>query len=334
MRITRETLLKASRDAVSQRVRSDRGIIAVYVVGSLLSDNPLLGGTTDIDLVFIHDSEPLQPREITRLSNDVTLDIAHHCQADYNHPRHLRLQPWIGPAISRSRIVFHDTQHWFEFTQASVSAQFNRPENVIARSRQQSEAARQQWQAISAGPRNHQENLMAYLKAIELGVNAIASLSGPPLTERRFLLHFPERALSIGKPGLASGLLGLLGAEHVEPDQIRAWLPFWMAANQALEGLEGIPLRLHPYRRPYYERAFSALLAGDQPAVVLWPMLRTWTLAINCLPVGTVHQAPWQEACQLLHLGPDHIDERLSALDAYLDTIEEILDGWANQNGV
>ena len=335
MRITRETLLKAGRDAVVQRIRSDRGVLAVYVIGSLLSDDPLLGGTTDIDLVFIHDSEPLQPREIARLSSDVTLDISHHRQADYSHPRHLRLQPWVGPAIASSRIVFHDTQHWFEFTQSSVSAQFNQPENVFGRARPLAESARQQWIEIESGPAsNHLGNLLAYLRTIEAGANAIASLSGAPLTERRFLLHFPERARLIGKPGLASGLLGLLGADSVDSDQLRAWLPLWQAAIQALDGLDGVPLRLHPYRRSYYERAFGALLAGEQPTALLWPMLWTWTLALSCLPAATPHLEAWLDACQQLNLGPDRFDEKLSALDAYSDNIEDSPDAWARQYGV
>jgi predicted nucleotidyltransferase len=334
MRITRETLLKASQDVVTQRIRMDRGIIAVYLVGSLLSDNPLLGGATDIDLVFIHDSDPPQEREIGRLSSDITLDIAHHRQADYKHPRNLRVQPWLGPSVFSTRVVLHDTQHWFEFTQASVTSQFNRPENVISRARPQAESARQLWLEIEPNTNNHLKNLLSYLKAIKTGANAIASLSGAPLTDRRFMLNFPERSQAIGKPGLASGLLGLMGADHASADQIRAWLPFWQGAMQALEGLDQIPVSLHPYRRSYYERAFGAILSGDQPVTVLWSMLWTWTQAINSLPAGSPHISAWQEACFNLKLGPEQFDEKYSALDAFLDNIEETLEVWSKQNGV
>ncbi len=54
MRITPEILQKLARDTVAQRTRSDRDVVAVYLQGSLLRDDPLLGGTADIDLFFIH----------------------------------------------------------------------------------------------------------------------------------------------------------------------------------------------------------------------------------------------------------------------------------------
>ena len=54
MRITRETLLKIAKDTVTQQVRSRHDLVSVFLIGSLLTDDPLLGGTTDIDLIFIH----------------------------------------------------------------------------------------------------------------------------------------------------------------------------------------------------------------------------------------------------------------------------------------
>jgi hypothetical protein len=44
MRITTETLLKIARDTVAQRTRSDRSLLAIYLTGSLLESEPLLGG--------------------------------------------------------------------------------------------------------------------------------------------------------------------------------------------------------------------------------------------------------------------------------------------------
>ena len=64
MRITRETLIKAARDNAKQRSQSDRRLVCIYLTGSLLEDEPLLGGTTDIDLVVVHDSEPSVNREM------------------------------------------------------------------------------------------------------------------------------------------------------------------------------------------------------------------------------------------------------------------------------
>jgi len=334
MRITRETLLKAAKNFVDQRAHTDHDLVAVYVVGSLLTEEPLLGGTADIDLVFIQNRTPDVPREIVRLTAEVTLDIAYYDEADYRHPRHLRLDPWVGSSLCDTRIVLYDTQHWFEFTQSSVGSQFYIPENVLSRSLLQSEKARNLWESMQSSVGSHPLKLLNYLKSVKSAANAVASLSGPPLTERRFLLKYPDRTAEIGRPGLAAGMMGLLGADLAEPERVQTWLSGWHASLQALEGEKDIPIRLNPYRFPYYERAVEAILASDHPQAVLWPLLRTWTLACSCLPSDSPHLVPWQEACEHLHLGSNHFEEKLSALDAYLDTIEETLEKWGEENGV
>ena len=134
MRITREALLKLARNTVDLRTRLDRHLVCVYLTGSLLSNEPLLGGTTDIDLVFVHDSEPPVAREVERVSDEVHLDIAHFSQMVFQHPRSLRLDPWLGGYLIENPVVLYETQHWFEFTQASVAAQFNRPETILGSS--------------------------------------------------------------------------------------------------------------------------------------------------------------------------------------------------------
>ena len=67
MRITRETLLKIARDTAAQRARASRDILCIYLTGSLTTDQPLLGGVTDIDLIIVHGSEPPVEREVLRL---------------------------------------------------------------------------------------------------------------------------------------------------------------------------------------------------------------------------------------------------------------------------
>lgn len=335
MRITRETLLKIAKDTATQQVRARRDLVSVFLVGSLLTDDPLIGGTTDIDLIFIHDREPEAPREIVRMSPEVTLDIAHHSQADYNQPRHLRLHPWIGPAIRDSHIVFYDTQHWFEFTQASVSAQFYQPENVFGRAQQGADKARQIWLELQL---NHGEsaalNMYNFLQAVELSSNAVARLVGSPLTERRFLFNFPERARAINQPGLIHSLLSLIGSDLVDVALIKTWLPAWQEAYQSIQVQSVHPIRLHSDRLLYYERAIESLLSSEMPMTALWPLLSTWADIIPCLPDSPKALADWQKVCQQLHLDPDHLDEKINGLDAYLDTIEEVLDSWAKSNGI
>ena len=53
MRINSEMLIKTARDHVAKRLRQPNDIVAVYLTGSDTSEEPLLGGTTDIDMVFV-----------------------------------------------------------------------------------------------------------------------------------------------------------------------------------------------------------------------------------------------------------------------------------------
>jgi hypothetical protein len=334
MRINRDTLLGIAGDTVAQRVRQDRGILSAYLCGSLLGDNFLLGGSADIDLVFIHIDTPPAEREIVRLTDEVHLDIAHYAQKVFREPRRLRQHPWLGPTIFSCRLL-SDPQHFMDFTQASVRGQFEQPDHVLERARPQLGHARQIWEGVTrkgVGQAGAQE-VGLYLKAIEHAVNAVACLSGAPLTERRLLLGFPERAAAARHPGLYPGLLGMLGAPRVIPEAIRPWLPQWEEMYAALPEAER-PARLHPARRAYYLRAFRALLEGEQPQAVLWPLLRTWTNAITLLPPGHALQDAWQASCRELGLLDDAFTERVEALDAYLDMVDETLDGWARANGV
>ena len=154
MRINRDTLLGIANDTVAQRVRQDHGILSAYLCGSLLGDHFLLGGSADIDLVFIHIDLPPVGREIQRLTDDVHLDIAHYSQKDFREPRRLRQHAWLGPTIFSCRLL-HDPQHFMHFTQASVRGQFERPDHVLERARPQSAHARQVWVELSGKAAGH-----------------------------------------------------------------------------------------------------------------------------------------------------------------------------------
>jgi hypothetical protein len=335
MRITRETLLKIARDTALQRARANRRITCIYLTGSLRRDDPLLGGTADIDLFIIHDSEPLMAREMVRLSEEVHLDIAHLSGEVYQQPRHLRADPWVGGYLCDNPIVLHDQAHWFEFTQASVNAQFYRPDYVIERAEPLAEVARQTWMNLHTGTfKAGPQKLMAYLSTLEKAANAITCLTGVPLTERRFLLNYPQRAQLIGRPGLASGLVDLLTSEQpISEETWQTWMIGWNAAYQAVGEPETFPARLHPCRRGYYERAILAL-RNDHPEAALWLLLRTWTTALCNLPENAATRQPWEAALQTLQLDEEHFPLRLAALDAYLDSVEETLDMWSKTNGV
>jgi len=334
MRITRDTLLKAARTAVQQRTMRDHHIVCVYLTGSLIDDLPLLGGTADIDLIFVHDHAPDEPREIIRLTPDVHLDLAHHDQNIYNQPRELRLNPWVGSYMVKDPIVLHGTQHWFEYVQATVFSKFYQPEFVIGRSQPLIEKARQTWLDFQLDPADPDPNrIWMYLQAIENAANALAILNGPPLTERRFLLQYPERVQELGYPGMSSGLADLLGKTLPSFSDFKEWQIQWQESLHLVGKSENCPISLNPIRFGYYTRAAEAL-ANDRMDVALWIVLRTWTQALLCLPEEKEAHAHWQE--KLTHIGMhgDSFQERLNSLDLYLDQVEEIIEKWAQQNGL
>ena len=332
MRISTETLLHLAEDFITQRIFDQRDILAVYLHGSLLGDAPVIGGTADIDLFFVHIDRVQPAREIERITDDIHLDVAHDSREVYRRTQALRLHPWLGPVINSCKIMY-DPQHILDFIQAGVRSQFDRPDNVLARARQQAHQARQAWLGFQRRPpAPGPQGLKEYLAAVQSAANAVALLSGPPLTERRFLVQFSQRAQAANRPGLLAGLLGLLGGSHAASDLLRSWLPAWQAAYQAQPAAtEAETIRLHPHRFHYYYKAMETFLSAEATApMVLWPLLLTWT---DLVMKTSVPMLTWQEAVSQLGLEGDSLLERLEALDAYLDTVDETLDTWGEENG-
>jgi len=334
MRITRDTLLKIARDTTAQQTQINRHIICVYLTGSLLGDDPLLGGSTDIDLIFVQNTEPLHEREIIKFTDEIHLDIAHISQTKFSQPRNLRSDPWIGSYMCANPMVLFDIKHWFEFTQAGVCAQFNRPDNVLTRSRPLAEAARQSWLSLSTQKEIPAcQQVRIYLKALENAANSIACLNGPPLTERRFLLNLADRAEAAGHPELADGWMDLFNCSPLTEEDWQKWIKGWREDLLKAGQLQNPPVALHPYRLVYYERAID-VLRSDHPIAALWLLIHTWSRAICSLPENSPHSKSWQTACRALELDGEKLSVRVEALDGYLDSLEDVLEDWAQQNGV
>ncbi len=224
MRINREFIQKFILETVDRRTRSGSNVLAVFLCGSFLGENYALGGSADVDLFFVHLDPPELEHELLRMTDDIHLDIVHHCQQDYRDTRHLRVHPWLGPSLNACKILY-DPQHFLDFIQASVRGQYGRPDHVFQRARVQADKAREIWfhlqsDSIDGSPAAVNE----YLTAVENAANAIASLIGAPLPERRLLLEFPARAEALGRPGLFHGLLGLLGSPRLERELLTSWL--------------------------------------------------------------------------------------------------------------
>jgi hypothetical protein len=333
MRINRNMLLKLANDTVEKYANVDHSILAIYLQGSLLSDEPLIGNTADIDLFFVHNDDVPLEREIVRVSDEVHLDISHHSHRVYRQPHELRVDPWLGPVVYNCKIMY-DPQHFIDFIQASVRGQFNNPENVVTRVQKQAVHAREMWESFNDSPRQPDpRDASLYLQALEHAADAVAGLNGHTLTERRFLpslLHYAELA---HKPGLYKGFLGLLGASEVETEDLRAWLPEWHAAYGSLAENQ-TPVRLNPHRLLYYQRAIEVMLDGSTPHDTLWPLWRTWTHLIRAMPGNSPHFTAWQSAGQELGLLGEAFSEKIEALDAYLDLVEELLESWGRANGI
>jgi hypothetical protein len=332
MRITREALLRIAQDTINQRTRTDRSIIAVFLSGSLLGNDFLLGGTADVDLFFIHTEPSEVEREIVPLTEEIHLDIAHHFYRDYRQTRQLRVDAWMGPTLKSGKSLY-DPQHFLDFTQASVRGQFERPDHVVERARSQLAQAREIWGIFHLNPRAKEPpEVRKYLRAVVCAANAIACLSGTLLVERRLLERYPRCAETVNRPGLFAGLLGLLGVPHLKSENLAVWLELWQQAYTSVPSGSGV-MTLHPARRLYYQRAMATQLASAQPVTCLWPLLRTWTLAAQSLATETAERSAWSEALASLGLIGESFTARVDALDAYLDLVEEVLEEWARKTG-
>lgn len=334
MRVTRDILLKAAKTVVQQRTLRDKHILCVYLTGSTIDDLPLLGGTADIDLIFVHDQPPVQPREIIRLTPDVHLDLAHHDQSIYNQPRDLRMDPWVGSYLLKDPIVLYGTLHWFEYIQATVRAGFYQPETVLQRSVPMAEKARQTWLDFQLDPQEPDPGrIWSYLQSLEKAANSLALLKGAPLTERRFLLEFPARVADLGYPGMAAGLSDLIAPQLPDLSTRDRWLKDWKSTLKKIGQEEDCPVGLNPIRYDYYTRAVEALMA-DEPAAAIWIMLHTWTRAITSYDADAESLEKWGDCLNELGIYGEGFQNSMNQFDRFLDQVEEILEKWADQYGI
>jgi predicted nucleotidyltransferase len=334
MRVTRDSLIRIAKENVQERAYNDKDIIAAYLTGSLLNEEPMLGGTADIDIVFVYKNKPMQGREFVKLTPDFHLDISRRAKDEFKAPRELRVDPWLGYEMYAPMLLY-EREKFFDFVQASLRAgfDFEQPPLMLQRCRQLYSHGRQVWMDLTdvgdkAGPKEVQK----YFKSLYHALNVIAELSGPPIQERRLLLEFPARAETAQKPGMAAGAFGLIGAYNVNAEKIQEWLPDWKSAFTIASEKANVEKRIHPARLNYYEKAIKSMLEGETPLAALWPLIHTWTLAVSVLDGD--HVQFWQKACGELGLIGAAFDERVQGLDQYLDEIDILLEEIARGNGI
>lgn len=333
MRITKEMLLKSAQDTVTLRLKTEKDLVAVYLVGSVLWDEPLIGGQADIDLIFVHAEDPPIPREIVRVYDEVHLDILHHPQSLYLQPRELRGDPWLGYSIQNHPQLLYDVRHWFEFTQASVGSQFHRPDLTVSRARKFYAQARTIWTDLHQSKKNHAEKVQSYLQALTWCGDAVACLNGSPLSDRRFSLDLEDRFAQIDEAEMYTGFNFLTGIHEVNSEDIQGMFPDWEKAYQLANLQENCPAIIHPFRKEYYLRAIQAILEERGPKEMVMPFLQTWNTAICTTLSTTPEYDAWLKAMNQFHLGKDDMTDRWNGLDHFLDRLDEALERWALLNG-
>jgi predicted nucleotidyltransferase len=337
MRVSRESLIRIAKENAQERAYNNHEIIAAYLTGSLVSADvdPMIGGTADIDLVFVHANPPGVRREIVKLTADFHLDISHRSRSEFKSPRDLRADPWLGYELYDPMLLY-EREKFFEFVQAGLRAgfEFGAPALTLLRCRKLLAEARKDWidlmdvDETKVGPRE----VSQYLHSVQNAANAIVVLSNPPSQDRRLLLDFPSRAQAAEKPEITGALLSLIGINQFDANILSSWLPDWEQSFLAAAEHPKVDLRVHAARLNYYEKAMQAILEGDMPVAALWPMLLTWTLSTEAL-VDSAHEK-WDGACKHLGLAGKEFVNKAEALDHFIDTVEVYLDELATANGL
>lgn len=334
MRITKDLLHKFAVDTIKQRKRSEPDLHAAYLMGSLLSDEPLLGGTTDIDLVLVHKYLAPTARETTELTPEISLDILHKTIADYEQHRQFRQDALIGYPLTYNHILLYDNDHWLEFLQSSVTAGFHRADNVLVRVNDLLSNAREGWRKLNTLPtQNHLNWLDQFLNALALGTNAIAGLIGPPLTTRRFMTTLNQRLEELGTPEVWMSFCGLLGCPEDLDIKYNMWIDAFEGDLVHLADTVNPPPHLDPCRHAYYVRGIKALAQNTNPVYPVWPLLRTWLDIHLSLPKASPGFETWQDLLGTLNITEKVMEGKSRALDAYLDRIEVLIETWSDTYG-
>ena len=329
MRFTHEALLKLAKETVDKRFAHDPNVTAVFLIGSMRPDHVAVENAADVDLLVLHNGELPRDREIIKLSNEFHLDIMYEPASLYAQARELRTEGWRGWIMWDPRLLYQKGR-FFEYTQSVVRAQFEEPVNIIKRSHYFADPARESWTEMQNYPENAKP--LRVLMCAYNAANSLACLSGPPIPERRLLVDFPERATRLELGEMIQTLFACV-ANNVSVETIRSWQPAW---EQAFLSASKSPadLRLHPARLAYYKTAIEEQLSGNLPRAALWPLLLTWALAAENESFNEEETRVWNSVCVEAGLDARGIQDRLQALDEFLDSMEEILEQLAQDNGL
>jgi len=148
MLITQDLLIDITKDYINRLLRQNNDIVACYLTGSVLGDQALLvAAPISIWLLFIRKTHPLPAKfdalkAIFRWILFITINRFTPFIAECD-----RTAGWVMPLRNHDGIIY-DTDHWLEYIQAGVDAQFDSPENTHARALKFADDARRYWFAL------------------------------------------------------------------------------------------------------------------------------------------------------------------------------------------
>lgn len=333
MRLTRERLLNLTNSYLTKIVRKDPNVIAIYMTGSMLEEDPFLNGTTDVDLVFVHNHTRDIQRQIVPITEDATLDIHFFQQSYYSPQRKIRLDPWVGPGLCFDPVLLYGKSHWFEFTQAAIEGAFFQPNYVLQRSRSFFGQAYESWTELSRNRNLTQARyILNYLRMVENACNSIASLSAHPLTDRRILKQFKTVCENVKMDHLVPMANQLfIGENDLQPYYdyfAKSWRYYLEEFGKSDLGNQ-IP-KYHAFRLNYYANAVEYYWEEHLISAV-WLMLKTWSTVVEwCGLHGNPHYESFLNALQI---GTNFTQNREEQLREFIDTVDEGIEKWGVENG-
>ena len=334
MKITREKLLKLSESYLQQRARKDRSILCAYLTGSLLREYPFINGTSDVDIIMIHNELPQAYREITGISDEASFDIYHYPKSYFANPRNLRTDPWVGSSLCFDPIVLFGKGHWYEFVLSSVEASFFLPENTMRRALVFNNEAHKYFSKLQrlANTKYETTYVFNYILCVENAVNSVACLNGKPLTMRHFLQDFSECCGGIGHPELPEAAERLFTEQPLEK-YASYYSQFWNYYFDYFSNYvkEDFFPEYGKVRLSYYTKAVEAYWEAHIPSAV-WIMLNTWTHFFSAMNLE--YNESFHSFLGMNGLTPAQAANRLPQIDHFLEKIDDTVDNWGKANGI
>ncbi len=334
MIITKERLMNVCQSFIIKEINQDKSISGAFLTGSMLSDDPFLNGSTDIDLYLVHNNKCVFKREIVQISPEITFDIYNVSYETFEHPRDLRLNPWLGSDICYRPILLYEKSHWFELMQSSVEANFFLPDLIIKRAHAYSYEARKIWNFLNENENiNNGEYSHLYYEIIKNSVNSLFVLSGKPSSNRRIIYDLEEKTKKISFENICGEIYRLLiGDKDPEPYfqyYYNAWCYYIDYFGKS--GLGNIYTEYNLARKDYFTKPVEYFWQ-KQLIISLWIMGKTWS-DISYI-MKSYENEFFISFGMITKTNIEFRIDRLKQLDYVLDLIDKYLDKWSLDHGI